>query len=125
MKIDVYTKAMLTIIAACIAITSVGVSAVEARRLRAPEQVKIPTLKVRVNPSYPHSAQDAKIEGVVTLEVIVGEDGSIVSTTVVRSVPELDQAAIDAVVQWKYEPTLLNGAPVEVQMYVTINFSLS
>ena len=59
------------------------------------------------------------------LEVVIGEDRSIISTTVVRSIPELDQAAIDAVVQWKYQPTLFNGAPAEVQMFVTINFSLS
>jgi protein TonB len=46
-------------------------------------------------------------------------------TRVRRSIPELDQAAIDAVTQWKYQPTLLNGQPVEVEMTVNINFTLT
>lgn len=115
----------LGIIVALVALASTASSALAARRLHAPDQVKTPTITVKVNPVYPQAARDAKIEGIVILEVVIGEDGSIVSTTVVRSIPELDQAAIDAVVQWKYQPTLFNGAPVEVQMFVTINFSLS
>jgi protein TonB len=115
----------LGIIVALVALASAASSALAARRLHAPDQVKAPTITVKVNPVYPQAARDAKIEGIVILEVVIGEDGSIVSTTVVRSIPELDQAAIEAVVQWKYQPTLFNGAPVEVQMFVTINFSLS
>ena len=48
----------------------------------------------------------------------------LIETEVLRSIPELDQAAIDAVSQWQFEPTLFNGEPVEVEMNVTINFTL-
>ena len=95
------------------------------QRLKVGGQVKAPTLVVKVNPIYPKDAQDARIQGVVILEIVIGEDGSVIETKVLRSIPELDQAAIDAVVQWEYEPTLLNGEPVEVEMNVTINFTLS
>jgi protein TonB len=60
----------------------------------------------------------------VILEITIGKDGSVASARVLRSIPELDQAAIDAVLQWVYEPTLLNGEPIDVKSIVTINFTL-
>ena len=66
----------------------------------------------------------AKIEGVVILGIVIGEDGTVIDTTVLRSIPALDQAAVDAVRQWMFEPTVLNGEPVEIEMAVTINFTL-
>ena len=79
---------------------------------------------MNVNPVYPEDAKAAGIEGIVVLDVVIGENGSVIEARVIRSIPELDQAAIDAVLQWQYEPTLLNGEPVEVEMNVTINFTL-
>ena len=58
------------------------------------------------------------------LEVLVGEDGAVSNARVLRSIPLLDQAALDAVRQWRYEPTLLNGAPTPVIMTATVNFTL-
>ena len=55
---------------------------------------------------------------------MIGEDGSVIATTVLRSISALDQAAVDAVRQWVFEPTVLNGEPVEIEMTVTINFTL-
>jgi len=95
-----------------------------SRRVRVGGEIKPPTKVFDVKPDYPVEAKNAGIEGVVILAVVIGEDGSIIDEQVVRSIPELDQAAIDAVGQWKYQPTLLNGNPVEVEMNVTINFSL-
>lgn len=86
--------------------------------------IKPPTRLVSVNPVYPEGARAARIEGVVILEITIGKDGSVASARVLRSIPELDQAAIDAVLQWVYEPTLLNGEPIEVKLNVTINFTL-
>jgi TonB family protein len=86
--------------------------------------IKPPRRLVNVNPVYPEDAKAAGIEGVVILEITIAEDGKVSDARVVSSVPALDQAAIDAVVQWVYEPTLLNGAPVEVLLIVTINFTL-
>jgi protein TonB len=59
----------------------------------------------------------------VILEAVIGEDGAVSSARVLRSIPLLDQAALDAVRQWRYEPTLLNGVPTPVIMTVTVNFS--
>ena len=61
--------------------------------------------------------------GVVTIEATIGPDGKVIDAKVVRSVPLLDQAALDAVRQWEYTPTLLNGVPVPVVVTVTINFT--
>jgi TonB family protein len=78
-----------------------------------------------VRPVYPAEAQAAKVQGIVILEIVVGTNGSVVRTRVLRSVPLLDQAAIDAASQWEFTPTLLNNMPVEVVMTVTVNFTLS
>jgi TonB family protein len=94
------------------------------RRIRVGGEVKPPFRIVNVNPVYPEEAKAAGIQGVVILDCVIGEDGTVIETLVLESVPELDQAAIDAVMQWLYEPTLLNGEPVEVEMTVTITFTL-
>ena len=77
-----------------------------------------------VDPIYPAEALAAKLQGYVILEATIGPDGSVRDTKVLRSTPLLDQAATDAVRQWKYQPPLLNGAPVQVAMAVTVIFSL-
>ena len=87
--------------------------------------VRPPQLVTRVEPVYPPAARAANIQGVVILEIVISTDGTVKEGRVLRSIQVLDQAALDAVVQWRYEPTLLNGAPVEVIATVTINFTLS
>ena len=67
---------------------------------------------------------DAKVQGVVLLDAMIGTDGTVKGLRLVQSVPLLDHAAMDAVNQWQFEPALLNGAPVEVEMTITINFTL-
>jgi len=67
-------------------------------------------------------AKAARIEGPVVLELRIGTDGSVIDASVVQSIPMLDDAAVEAARHWKYVPTLLNGAPIEVLMTVTINF---
>ncbi len=77
-----------------------------------------------MDPVYPEDARAAGIEGIVELDIVIGEDGAVIQTLVVRSIPELDQAATDAVSQWRFEPTLLNGEPVQVAMNVMVNFTI-
>ena len=85
-----------------------------------------PPAKIRnVRPDYPQIAQRARIQGFVILEATIGTTGKVENVRVIRSIPLLDQAAIDAVQQWEYQPTLLNGVPVPVIMTVTVNFTLS
>jgi len=79
----------------------------------------------QVAPVYPPMAQAARVQGIVIIEATIGADGQIVNARVLRSVQLLDQAALDAVRQWRYTPTLLNGVPVPVIMTVTVSFTLS
>ena len=86
--------------------------------------IKPPTKTHDARPAYPEGAKADHVEGVVILELRIGSDGSVVDAKVMRSIPMLDEAAVAAVRQWKYIPTLLNGAPVEVLMTVTVQFAL-
>ena len=87
--------------------------------------IKEPKKIKNVPPVYPQIAQTAKVQGIVIIEAIIGKDGSVKDAKVLRSVALLDQAALDAVRQWKFTPTLLNNQPVEVVMTVTVNFTLN
>ena len=75
-----------------------------------------------VPPVYPPAALEAGVQGVVILEAVIDRTGEVSDIEVLRSVPELEEAAIAAVEQWRYEPTLVDGEPVSVVMTVTINF---
>jgi protein TonB len=83
-----------------------------------------PTKVVNVNPVYPQLAQQAHKEGVVILEAVIDARGNVTTVKVLRSIQLLDQAAVDAVRQWRFTPTLLNGEPVPIVMTVTVDFKL-
>ncbi len=95
-----------------------------ADAVRVGGDIKPPARVVDVKAAYPAVAQQARVQGVVICEVLVGPDGRVMDARVLRSIPLLDQAAIDAVLQWVFTPTLLNGNPVPVIMTVTVNFTL-
>ena len=86
--------------------------------IRAPRKIK------DVPPKYPTQAQEARVQGAVVLEARIDESGNVSDTRTLHSIPLLDQPAIDAVKQWQYEPTLLNGAAVPVIVTVTVSFTL-
>ena len=86
--------------------------------------IKQPTKIKDQRPVYPPIAQSARVQGVVIIEAVIGPDGRVQEAKVLRSIPLLDAAALDAVKQWTYTPTLLNGQPVPVIMTVTVNFTL-
>ena len=86
--------------------------------------IKSPTKVRDVKPVYPPIAQSARVQGVVIIETLVDGNGDVVDGQVLRSIPLLDQAALDAVRQWRFVPTLLNGVPTPVLMTVTVNFVL-
>ena len=86
--------------------------------------IKPPVKIYDVKPAYPPIAQSARVQGVVIIEATIGPDGRVKEAKVLRSIPLLDQAALDAVKQWQFTPTLLNGVPVPVIMTVTVNFTL-
>jgi protein TonB len=79
-------------------------------------------LTYRVEPTYPPLAKQARIQGVVVLTAIIGNDGNIQNLQVVSGHPMLAPAAIEAVKHWRYKPFLLNGQPVEVETTITVTF---
>jgi TonB family protein len=94
------------------------------KALRVGGAIKPPLKTLDVKPVYPKEAIDAKVQGVVIMDIVIGPDGRVKDAKIIRSVPTLDQAALDAVRQWEFQPTLLNGAAQHVIMTVTVNFTL-
>lgn len=92
--------------------------------VKTPGDIKPPGLIKKVDPVYPEAARKAGIEGIVILEVQTDQDGRVQNTKVLRSIPELDQAAIDAIKQWVYEPVKINGKPRPAIFTVTVRFAL-
>jgi protein TonB len=95
-----------------------------SRPLRVSQGVERGFLEREVKPVYPALARQARIQGAVLLQAIVGKDGSIENLRVVSGRPLLAPAAIEAVRQWRYRPYTLNGTPVEVETEITVNFVL-
>ena len=80
----------------------------------------------KINPVYPASAKSAGIQGIVSLDMVISKDGTPLDIQVVSSPSDdLTQSALEAVRQWRYSPTLLNGEPVEVVTDVVVNYTLS
>ena len=110
---------------------SAGCRRPRRRRRRRPRPVRVggnikPPVKTKdVRPQYPPIAQSARVQGVVIIEATIGPNGKVQDARVLRSIPLLDAAALDAVRQWEFTPTLLNGVPVPVIMTVTVQFTLS
>lgn len=88
--------------------------------------IRAPRKVADVKPAYPKRMVEAGLEGKVWVEAVVGIDGRVARAraTTGQVHPDFAQAAVDAVRQWRFEPTLLNGAPIEVVMTVTVDFSL-
>jgi TonB family protein len=92
--------------------------------LRVGGTIKAP-MKVRnVSPVYPQDAQAQGVQGVVIMEARIESDGTVGKTRILRSIPLLDDAAEEAVSQWQFTPTLLNGVATPIIMTVTVNFTL-
>jgi periplasmic protein TonB len=87
-------------------------------------RVMMAKLTHQVTPAYPPLARQARVEGTVQLQAFIGRDGRIRDLRVTSGHPLLIQAAVDAVRQWIYRPTTLNGSPVEVLTTVDVNFTL-
>ena len=94
-----------------------------------PVRVDAKTMKAKLThevlPKYPQDAKDAHVMGIVVLSAVIAKDGSVKDLQVISGPPMLLKAATKAVKKWKYEPTLLNGEPVEVKTTVSVAFSLS
>jgi TonB family protein len=84
--------------------------------VRVGSNLKAPRQRYSVNPVYPPLARDARIWGTVLVDAVIDEHGNVVQARVLSGHPLLIDAALKAVLQWKYEPTTLNGQPVSVEL---------
>jgi protein TonB len=87
--------------------------------------IRPPTRIVYVEPVYPQIALAARVQGIVILQAVIDEQGSVRELRVLRGHPLLDAAAMQAVAKWQFTPTLLNGTTVPVVMTVTVTFALT
>jgi protein TonB len=95
------------------------------QRVRVSQGVSQGLLIHKVQPAYPPLARQARIQGSVVLQALIGKDGAIQNLHVVSGHPMLTGAALDAVKQWRYKPYYLNGEPVEVETTINVNFTLA
>jgi protein TonB len=91
---------------------------------RVPSSIAAGLLIRKVIPQYPPLARAARVEGTVVLAATISKEGTIINLRVVSGPPMLQQAALDAVSQWRYRPYLLNGEPVDVETTVNVIFTL-
>jgi protein TonB len=96
-----------------------------AKPVRVGGDIREPRKVVDVTPEYPQFAARAHVEGIVIIEATIDPRGRVVNATVLRGVPVLDEAALEAVRKWVYTPTLLNGVPTPIIMTVTVRFRLT
>jgi TonB family protein len=106
--------------------SNVATSPLPPRPIRVGGDVAQAQLVFALKPVYPDSARAAGIQGVVSIQAVIGKDGSVLAPVPISANdPRLTQAALDAVRQWRYRPTLLNGEPVEISTTITVNFTLT
>ena len=101
-----------------------ALSSAPPMRIRQGGNVTLTALVHKTAPAYPEDARAARTQGSVVLHVIIGTDGMVKQAEPVSGDPSLAKAAVEAVKQWMYKPTLLNGQPVEVDTTVTLDFHL-
>ena len=92
--------------------------------VQVPSKVADEYLVLRVEPEYPESAREQRIQGPVVLQVLVGKDGTVEKLSTISGDPQLATAATDAVTQWRFKPFFRNGSPQEFQTQVTVSFRL-
>jgi TonB family protein len=105
--------------------TMTAATSTDTKRIMVGGAVQQRKLVSQVRPVYPPEAKAARITGAVKLSALIGKDGSIQNLDVISGEPVLVQSALDAVKQWVYQPTLLNGQPVEVLTEIDLNYSVS
>lgn len=101
-----------------------GCDATSAMPVRVGGHVMAPMKTRDVKPIYPPDAQQARVQGIVIVEATIDCEGNVAHVRLLRGQPLLNDAAVDAVRQWRYRPTLLNGRPIPVIMTATVTFTI-
>ena len=118
-------KVLMAVALACLTVAGIALAADAPQKIRVGGAVQAQNIISKVAPVYPPEAKQAGTQGTVQLSVVVGTDGKVESLNALSGPDVLVQAAVEAVKQWVYKPTLLNGQPVEVLTIVDVNFTLS
>ena len=118
-------KVLMAVALACLTVAGIALAADAPQKIRVGGAVQAQNIISKVAPVYPPEAKQKRVEGTVRLEVTIDKDGHVSQIAIVSGPAELTQSATDAVRQWSYKPTLLNGEPVEVQTTVDVNYTLS
>jgi protein TonB len=118
-------KVLMAVALACLTVAGIALAADAPQKIRVGGAVQAQNIISKVAPVYPPEAKQAGTQGTVQLSVVVGTDGKVESLNALSGPDVLVQAAVEAVKQWVYKPTLLNGQPVEVLTTVDVNFTLS
>jgi periplasmic protein TonB len=100
-------------------------SPVQKKVVRVGSNLKAPRQTYSVDPVYPPLARQTRVSGTVVVDAVIDEHGNVVQAHVISGHPLLFDAALRAVLQWKYEPTTLNGKPVSVELQVQVHFNLN
>jgi TonB family protein len=111
-------------VVALVLFAAASVSAQPVEAVHVGGNIRPPTKTKDVRPAYPPNAQSARVQGVVVIAATIGPDGRVQDARILRSIPLLDASALEAVRQWEFTPTIVNGIPVPVIMTVTVNYTL-
>ncbi|MDP9268540.1 MAG: energy transducer TonB [Acidobacteriota bacterium] len=95
------------------------------KRIRQSESAAVARVRTKVEPEYPVEARERGVEGDVLLAIVVGAGGNVVETSVISGHPLLNDAALEAVKQWKFQPLMVDGAAVETETKIRVRFKLS
>lgn len=113
----------VSVILVLLVITASGQQA-PAKKIRVSQGVLEGSILHKVDPQYPQEARDNRVQGDVVLRILIDEQGNVIEAKPVSGPPLLTDAAVDAMMQWKFKPYLLNGDPVQVESVFTIRFRL-
>lgn len=95
-----------------------------AQKIRVSQGVLEGSILHKVDPQYPQEAKDNRVQGDVVLRILIDKQGNVIKAKPMSGTPSLTGAAVDAMMQWKFKPYLLNGEPVQVESVFTIRFRL-
>jgi TonB family protein len=117
-------SALIVFFCLSIAVSVAGQASSGGAPVRVGGDIKPPIKTKDAKPVYPPMARQTRTQGTVILELTIGEDGKVKGVKVLKSLALLDAAATDAVKQWEFKPTLVNGKTISVIMTTAVNFSL-
>jgi TonB family protein len=120
----VFTFALIALCLSAPGVANAGQGGSDPAPVHVGGDIKPPIKTKDAKPVYPQVARSTHTQGVVIMDVTIDEDGKVKSVKVLKSLPMLEAAAVDAVKKWEFKPTLVNGKPTPVIMAVAVNFKL-